>query len=225
MARQHVPEEDEGDPQEAGPDVGAVDLPGQGEPGEGDDRPDEEEGGHRRPQPVRLLVLEDEREEGPPIAAAVPEMPEIAPAMAELRLVSWMSRAVTEASTVTRMRMPTVRAMTSALVAATRRTPRGVTSTRAPRAQPRCRQAMARGPVASCSSGRAKTHTSSEAGMRSGRARTTKGAATTEIPKPIVDWTIDPSATATPRRSRVGSIHSVTGRTRTSRGRRRRRRR
>ena len=90
---------------------------------------------------------------------------------------------------------------------ATAATPSGVTSRRAARAHPSDRQAMSRGPCASCTTGSEKLVTSSAPGMSSGATTMMNGAATTAIPKPIDDCTKAPARRARPR-SRTG-VHSI----------------
>ena len=144
---------------------------------------------------------------GPPIAAAVPEMPDTAPATAALRGVARRSSAHTESATVTRISTPTSAAMARGGNHATTATPTGVNRVRAATAQPSGRQAMSRSPCESWSTGRAKPGTRRAAGIRSGASRTTNGAATTASPKPIVDCTTPPASTASPKPGDERPVH------------------
>ena len=140
-------------------------LPGERQGADRHDRTDEEERGERRPDPLRPLVLEHQREEGPTDARGGPGHPATAPAAAALREVIRTSMVVSEVATVTRMRTATATEMTRVDRRATAATPSGVEASRASSAQPSSRQAMSSGARASWTTGRVKLVTRTDPGM------------------------------------------------------------
>jgi hypothetical protein len=135
---------------------------------------------------------------GPPIDAAVAEIPATAPDAKAFPAVAWMRTRVNDTATVRSSRTPTSPAMTWTEKAATTQTPTGVKRTRPMMAHVRGRHAISRGPWTSWTTGTARLATSIATGMRSGAHTTMNGAATTAIPKPMDPWTKAPSATASP---------------------------